>query len=32
MAGTSTKPPPTPMIADSTPTSRPSRIGGMTLM
>ncbi len=32
MAGTSTKPPPTPMIAESTPTKAPSAIGGITLM
>ena len=32
MAGTMMKPPPTPMMAASTPTARPTRKGGITLM
>ena len=32
MAGTMTKPPPIPMIADSVPTMKPMTTGGMTLM
>ena len=32
MAGTSMKPPPTPMIAVSQPTKAPSATGGMALM